>query len=114
MEIEPAHMQLQVLPSSKADTPPIFTSAIPGDQGVTVAGIQGMGVNTPRAAVVAVATTGLDKEEHIPKVMILTNGTWSIMVAAGMTLVFTLFKGSTIKLEGAAPKEHVSIAPLHT
>jgi hypothetical protein len=46
----------------------------PGDQGATVAGIHGIGVNTPKAAAVADATTGLAKELHVPNGIIFTNG----------------------------------------
>ena len=36
----------------------IFTVALPGDQGAGVTGMQGIGVNTPKAAAVAAATIG--------------------------------------------------------
>ena len=39
----------------------------PGAQGVVVAGMHGIGVRTPRAAVVAAATVGFDGAEHMPK-----------------------------------------------
>ena len=48
------------------DIPFIFTLGFPGDHGVAIAGIQGIGVNTPNAAAVADATVGLAKLEHIP------------------------------------------------
>lgn len=90
------------------------TSSVPGTHGATVAGTQGMGVSTPRAADVAEATSGLANEEHIPKVGTLTIGAKSIMVAAGILLVKVRFVGRTTNEAGATPKEQVIIAPIHT
>ncbi len=42
------------------------TVGAPTIQGVAVTGMQGMGVNTPRAAAVAAATMGLAGDWHIP------------------------------------------------
>jgi len=72
--METPHIQLQVLLSSNAVNLPIHTSATPGDQGETVAGTQGIGVNTPIAALVAAATVGLDGDEQVPNDIIFTNG----------------------------------------
>ena len=47
----------------------------PGIQGDEVTGMQGMGVKTPNAAVVAAATMGFANELHIPKGIILRKGT---------------------------------------
>lgn len=91
-----------------------ITVGLPGVHGVTVAGIHGIGVNTPKAAVVAVATSGFAIEEHIPKVGMFTIGLLSIILAAGISLVITLFSGKTIRVDGATPKEHIMAAPIHT
>ena len=76
-------------------------------------GVQGMGVNTPRAAAVADATAGFAREVHTLNGRIFTKGTLSIMLAIGI-LVVTRFFGKTISEEGAAPNEHCSEAPPHT
>ena len=86
----------------------------PGAQGAGITGTQGMGVSTPMAAAVAEATVGLAREEHMPKGMIFFIGTLSMMVAAGMLEVRTLFSGVTTRLEGAAPKVHWHMAPMQT
>jgi len=72
--IIPAHMHMHLQLSSKAGM--FFTNTVgsPGTQGATVLGMQGMGVNTPEAAVVAEATVGFAKDWHIPKVAIFTIG----------------------------------------
>jgi hypothetical protein len=67
--------------------------------------MQGIGVNTPRAAAVAAATCGLAGELHIPKGGMFTNGLLSMIVASGALLI-TLFAGSMVKGTGATPKEH--------
>ena len=74
IEMEPPHIQLQVLLSSKAVNLPIHTSETPGDQGDTVAGTQGIGVNTPIAALVAAATVGLEVDEQVPNDIMFTKG----------------------------------------
>jgi hypothetical protein len=91
-----------------------ITVALPGAQGATVIGIHGMGVSTPNAAVVAALTAGFAIEEHMANGGIFTIGILSIIFAAGILLVSTLFFGKTIKDAGAAPKEQVIIAPIHT
>ena len=52
----------------------MFTVGEPGAHGAGITGKQGMGVSTPRAAAVALATVGLAKELHMPKGGILTMG----------------------------------------
>lgn len=66
------HMHFELL--FKAGKLLIKTVGEPGTQGATVAGIQGMGVSTPRAAAVAAATMGLANEVHMPKGEILAMG----------------------------------------
>ena len=53
-------------------------------------------------------------ELHMPKGMIFFIGTLSMMVAAGMLEVKTLFSGVTTRLEGAMPKVHWHMAPMQT
>ena len=76
--------------------------------------MQGIGVNTPRAAAVADATAGFARDVHIIKGGIFTNGLLSIILAAGLLLVIVLFFGKTIKLEGPVPKVHNIEAPIQT
>jgi hypothetical protein len=75
--------------------------------------MQGIGVNAPSAAAVAAATIGLAIDLHMPKGRILSIGILSITVAAGMP-VMTALAGNTIKVPGASPIEHLSIAPPQT
>jgi hypothetical protein len=105
-----AHMHMEVLLS--AGMPPIITCGEPGTQGDAVTGTHGMGVNTPSLAAVAAATVGLVMVLHMPKGMMFTMGLWSMMVAVGMPEHRGLSGvGSTVRLLGIVPKEHVSIAP---
>ncbi len=105
------HIHCEVLPS--AGLPSISTVGDAGVHGVDVTGMQGMGVNTPCAAAVAAATVGFAIDEHMPKRSIFTKGLLSIMVAtAGPSA--GVFLGGTTSGAGAVPKEHPSIAPLHT
>lgn len=95
----------------------IFANKTVGEptiQGAGVTGTHGIGVKAPKAAAVAAATVGFAKLEHIPNGMILTKGLWSMILAAGLLLVITLLAGKTIRLEGAAPKLHWSMAPMQT
>jgi hypothetical protein len=41
-------------------------------------------------------------------------GLLSMMLAAGTLLTITRFAGSTMRLDGAMPNEHVIIAPITT
>lgn len=77
----------------------------PGTQGAGITGIQGIGVSAPKAAAVAAATVGLAMELHIPKGIIFTKGTLS-MIVANAVFVITLAAGSTFNAEGVIPKEH--------
>src|SRR5215470_12114385 len=107
-----AHINLDWLLS--AGMLPIRTVGDPGAHGAGMTGTQGMGVSTPRAAVVAAATVGLARELHTPKGGMLTIGTLSMMVAAGGPPASTRFAGSTTRLPGAAPKLHCIMAPMQT
>lgn len=105
------HISFDVL--FKAGFPPTSTVGHPGAQGAVVTGIHGMGVSTPRAAAVAAATMGFARDLHIPKGRMFFRGTLSMIHAAGSPAI-TRFSGVTIKEEGAMPKLHMHIAPLHT
>jgi len=59
----------------------IITVGEPGAHGATVTGIHGMGVSTPSAAAVALATKGFAIDEHIAKGNILTIGLLSSILA---------------------------------
>jgi hypothetical protein len=86
----------------------------PGVHGATATGMQGIGVNTPNAAAVAAATAGFARDWHMPKGRTLTIGLLSMILATGPPEVITLLWGITIREDGAEPKEHDSMAPLHT
>jgi hypothetical protein len=100
--------------SVKAGFYPTSTVGEPGVHGATVAGTQGIGVKTPIAADVALATVGLAKELHIPKGMMFVKGLLSIIVPTGLFPAITLSADSKAKTLGAAPKVHVSCAPTVT
>ena len=56
IEMTPPQVHMQVHVLFRAGMPPIVVVAAPGVQGLVVTGMQGIGVNTPRAAAVAEAT----------------------------------------------------------
>ena len=101
-------MQVQVLLS--AGMPPIMQVADPGVHGEVVTGMQGIGVNTPRAAAVADATVGLAMDMHMPKVGMFAIGIKSMMFAAG-EVALTRLTGKTLSADGAIPNEHIMTAP---
>lgn len=107
------HMHLDVL--FNAGVLLMRTLGEPGAQGAGVTGMQGIGVRTPSAAVVAVATAGFASEAQSPKGWILARGMWSLMVAAlGPVAKVGGPLGIAIKALGAAPKLHISLAPVQT
>ena len=110
--ITPPQLHITLDVESSAGILPMSTVGEPGVHGAAVAGTQGMGVSTPSAAAVAVITTGFVGAEHMPKGGMFTIGLLSIMVAAGVP-VSVLFSGSTTSVEGAAPKLHIIVAPIH-
>lgn len=114
MLMTPPQAQVSLEESLRAGLLAMSTVGQPGAQGAGITGTQGMGVSTPMAAAVAEATVGLDMEVHMPKGMMFFMGTLSMMVAAGILEVRVLFSGVTTRLEGAMPKEHWHIAPMHT
>jgi len=72
--IIPAHIHIHMEVSFKAGILPIMTVGAPGVHGPGVAGTHGIGVRTPAAAVVAVATVGLTRLWHIPKGIMFSIG----------------------------------------
>ncbi len=97
-----------------AGWPPMVTLTEPGVQGAEVMGTHGWGVSTPMAAAVAAATCGLLGDMHMPNDAMLTIGTMSWMLAAGLESPSTMFTGRTERLPGAFPIEQAIIAPLTT
>lgn len=110
----PPQLQMHLDALSSAGMLPIATVGAPGTHGADVAGMQGIGVSTPRAAAVAAATVGLAGLEHIPNGMMFSIGTWSMIVAAGMLLESVRFVGNTFSTDGATPNEHIIWAPCVT
>ena len=82
--------------------------AEPGIQGAGITGVQGIGVNTPKAAAVAAATAGLAGDLHMPNGKIFTKGLKSMMFAAGLLSHITRFAGKTTRLLGAMPIVHIN------
>jgi len=85
----------------------------PGTHGASVIGMHGAGVGTPSAAAVSAITSGLAIELHIPNGIMFIIGLLSMILAAGVPLR-TLLAGNTVNDDGATPKLHCSIAPIHT
>ena len=112
--ITPAHMHISLELSCRLGMLPGNTVGDPGIHGAGVAGTHGMGVMTPSLAAVAAITTGLAMLLQTPKGRMFNMGMWSMMFAAGMLLVMTVFTGNTTSVDGAAPKLHCSIAPIQT
>lgn len=80
--IWPPQMQMHFDDFVMTGTPPTMTRD-EEIQGAGVTGTHGMGVNTPSAAAVADATTGLIIDRQRPKGTILTIGLLSIMLPTG-------------------------------
>jgi hypothetical protein len=114
MVITPPQAQLHTEPATKDWTPPIMVRGAPGTHRPMTAGTHGMGVRTPSAALVAAATVGLAKLEHMPNGGMLTPVIVSCTVAAGRPSIITRLVGKAIKEDGAMPKLHCSIAPVTT
>jgi len=109
--ISPPKAQLQVEPETSAGFPPSVVRGAPGFHGPTTAGTQGIGVSTPRAALVAAATVGFDRLVHIPNGGMLTPGAMSEIVAAGRPSIVTRVTGSGLSVDGASPNVHCMTAP---
>ena len=109
----PAQVQKALLSDMRIGIFASRTLGLVGVHGAGTTGTQGMGVNTPNAAAVALATAGLAIDWHIPNGRILTKGLLSIIFAPGVPSS-TRFTGNTFSVEGATPNEHCSSAPAHT
>jgi hypothetical protein len=63
---------------------------------------------------VAAATIGFAGDMHAPNGMMFTIGILSMMLASGISLVNTMFVGSTTSELGAIPIVHIMVAPMQT
>jgi hypothetical protein len=113
-ETTPAHKQLQVQALSSAGRPPIVTAGDPGTQGEAVAGMQGCGVKTPKAADVAAMTCGLLGLLQRPNGLMFARGAKSMIVAAPALVPPAGLAGDAANAEGVAPKLQVRMAPSTT
>lgn len=114
MDIVPPKLHWHLELSVNAGAEPTIVLLAPGAQGAAVIGVHGMGVRTPIAAAVAEATAGLAMLVHMAKGKMFTNGLLSMILAAGGPDAKTLFTGSTTRELGAAPNEHIIMAPATT
>ena len=85
-----------------------------GAHGAVVTGTHGMGVNVPMAAAVALATVGLASDWHMPNGIMFDIGTMSVMFAISIFPHLGRNGTFTVSGDGAIPKLHCSIAPIHT
>ena len=85
--------------------------AIHGDD---ITGMQGIGVNVPKAAAVAAATAGFVIVVHVPKGLIFSKGILSLIVAMGKPDTNAEVLGNVQSTDGAAPNEHFKQAPQTT
>jgi hypothetical protein len=104
--IDPPHIQIHL--ESWARIGPIGRRTVTFDviQGADIAGTQGIGVNTPKAAAVAAATIGFAILLHIPKGAILAIGIISTIEPTGILEINTGTLGITMRDDGASPKLH--------
>ena len=107
--ITPAQVQMHFASDVSAG---FFERSVPvlgGTHGAAVAGMHGEGA--PSFAI----TVGFVGAVHMPKGMMFTMGTWSMIVAAGFpSTIGVPGRGSTFRAEGAAPNVHISWAPATT
>lgn len=114
MVMTPAQLHIRVEELLSAGIFATITVGAPTIHGAVVMGMQGIGVRTPNAAAVAAATIGLAMDMHEPNGAMFIMGLLSMMFAAGTLLAMVLLRGSTVKVPGAIPKEHIIMAPLVT
>ncbi len=100
----PPQLHMHLLELFSAGLLHISTVGEPGAQGAVHAGTHGIGVSTPIAAAVALATVGFARLLHIPN--IIGGLGISIIVAAGIPEPVTVFCDVTVSGAGAAPNEH--------
>lgn len=114
MEISPPQAHRSLLASVKAGRPPMRTLEAGFDQDPTGTGTQGMGVKAPMAAVVALATVGLDRLLQSPNGGIFVIGTMSVSTPVGLSPARTRAAGKELKTAGIDPNGHFKTAPAHT
>ena len=102
-----AHMTFELL--FKVGILPVSIVGEPGNHGAGVTGMHGTGVGMPIFAAVAAMNVGLAGQMHIPKGGIFAIGAELIMLEKGI-FTTTPVVGKTLRVEGASPKGHVSIA----
>ena len=110
MVMTPPYAQRHCEPAARAGLPPILVRGAPGIHVPAALGRQGIGVRTPRAALVAAATDGLLNVVHMANGGMLAFGTTSAVVAAGLPSIVTRLTGKTLRVAGAVPKLHCNIA----
>ncbi len=110
--ITPPHIHIHLSPIFKAGKFPHKTFGDEGIHGLTVIGIQGIGVKTPKAAVVAAKTVGFARLVHIAKGEILIIGANPIIFPIGRFDAKTLSIGKNLTGIGDIPKEHTHIPPV--
>lgn len=108
--IIPAHIQAHLQDVTSAGWPLTKVFGFPGNQGITVFGIHGIGCNAPKLAAVAAATTGFANDRQSPKGAMLTNGLKSEILAIGIPAIKTVLSGSTVSTDGVIPIVHLSLA----
>ena len=74
MDTDPPKTHVKVQDEDKAGIAPKSVVEAPGAQGAGKTPKQGIGVSTPIAAAVALATVGFKSELHVPKGPTLTTG----------------------------------------
>jgi len=111
MEITPPHWQMSLELLFRAGYLPTSTVGEPGAQGAVMTGTQGAGANITGGGFTVAGFAG---QEHMPKGGIFAMGLLSIMVAMGLEDARAVTCEFTINVEGATPKGHCSIAPMHT
>ena len=88
-----------------------MTVGEPGVQGAEMTGTQGAGANITGGGL---TVAGLAGQLHMPKGGIFPIGLKSIIVAAGFDATVTVVCEFTMRDDGAAPKLHWRLAPIHT
>ena len=103
-DMTPPQVHMHLLELFSAGLFPTSTVGEPGTQGAAHTGAQGIGVITPIAAAVALATVGFARLLHIPNV--IGGFGISIIVASGMLPPTAVLCEVTASGDGAAPNVH--------
>ncbi len=114
IEITPPQLHMSLEELLSAGKLAIRTVGEPGAHGAAIAGIQGIGVSTPKAAAVADATVGLAMDVHIANGGIFAIGLLSIIVAVKKLDVMVAVCEFTIRVPGAVPKVQAMLAVIAT